>query len=82
MNAVRVRVPGRLAAVADGSRRVRIAVLIVAGLGCAFLVECAAHAVVPVETERGVIVASSRELATERRDTDDYTIAAVLDGGR
>jgi hypothetical protein len=82
VNAVRVRVSERLAAFADGPRPVRLAALFVAALSCAFLLEWAAHAVLPVETERGVIVASSRELATGRRDTDEYTITAVLDGGK
>lgn len=75
-----VRVPRGLAVLADGSRPVRLAALFLAGLGAAFLLESAAHAVFPTTTERGVVVASSVDRLSG--ESADYTIAAVLDGGR
>jgi hypothetical protein len=74
-----LRIPPALAQLADRSRTVRLAAVLLAGLGAAFLVESAAHALLPASTERGVIVANNVEYDT---DTDDYTIVAALDSGQ
>jgi hypothetical protein len=77
-----LRVPRALATLADGSRAVRLAAVLLAGLCAAFLVESVAHAVLPASTERSVIVASGVERGTGYRDTDRFTIAALLDSGQ
>jgi hypothetical protein len=75
-------VPRLLAQLADRSRTFRLLVLVLAGLGLAFLVESAAHAVAPASTERAVVIANSVERGEGRRDLDDYRISALLDSGR
>jgi hypothetical protein len=58
---------------------VRLVALLLAGFGGAFLFESAAQAVLPANTERGVIVEHDR--VHHLPEPPHYTIVAVLDSG-